>query len=617
VRFCLLPTLLLALLLASLLCAQPRSDQGPVDPSFPIRPVTLLLKPSPPQQQALAQLLAAQQNRSSPDYHGWLSPEEYADRFGASRERIGEIQGWLEAQGFHITYTARGRNWLAFDATAGQLAQAFHTEIHRYLADGATHFANANAPTIPAALADVAAGLRGLDDFHPKPPALKVTPNFTTLGVHYLAPGDIATIYDLNPIYTAGIDGTGQRLVVAGQTDIYSSDPAAFRSIFKLSSNPPQLVLYGPDPGFPSTGDLDEADLDLEWSGAIAPNAAILYVYSMDVFSSVEYAIDQNLAPVISMSYGGCELQNEGLLSSEQTLAQQANAEGITWVAAAGDTGAAGCDAQGSAEATQGLAVEFPASIPEVTAVGGTEFKEGAGTYWSTSNGANQASALSYIPETAWNDTVINGGLMAGGGGASTYYGTPAWQTGPGFPNDGHRDLPDIALSASADHDGYIVCTQGSCAGSTLAQGYSVFGGTSAPTPVFAGMLALLNHYLAATGNATQPGLGNINPTLYALAQSSPAAFHDITTGNNMVPCQVGTPDCSTGSFGYSAAPGYDPVTGLGSVDAYNLFTAWAPAPSAIQVSATWNGSSWSGPLSFQLRAGRARKAAPACRLTS
>jgi len=593
--------LIYAALFASLLCAQPRTDQGPVDASFPIRSITLLLKPTQQQQQALDQLLAAQQDRSSPDYHRWLSPEQYADRFGVTAARMARIRIWLEAQGFHVTYTARARNWIAFDATAGKLAQAFHAEIHRYLAEGRPHFANATPAQIPAALSDVAAGLRGLDDFHPQPFHHHVRPSYTTYGMHYLAPGDIATIYDLTPLYNTGVTGAGQSLVVVGQTDIHSSDLASFVSVFSLSSAPPQLVLYGPDPGFPSAADLNEADLDLEWSGAIAPNASIMYVYSTDVFTSVQYAIDQNLAPVISMSYGGCEQQNSGSLASERLLAQQANSHGITWVVASGDSGAAGCDADGSTVATQGLAVEFPASIPEVTAVGGTEFNEGSGSYWSTSNNANQSSALAYIPEIAWNDIAASGALWAGGGGVSSYYPTPAWQTGLGFPNDGHRDVPDLALTASADHDGYVVCTQGSCPGPTVSLGYSVFGGTSAPTPVFAAMVALLNQYLVSTGVQAQPGLGNINPTLYALAQSAPVAFHDITSGSNIVPCQTGTPDCSTGAFGYSAGAGYDQVTGLGSVDAYNLFTSWAPTGTSIQVSATLNGIAWSGTLSYQL----------------
>lgn len=154
---------------AALLSAQPRYDQGPVEPSFALRAITLLLKPTPKQQADLDRLLAEQQDPASPNYHRWLTPEEYAASFGVTAERTGEIRRWLEAQGFHVSYTARARNWIAFDGTAGQIAKAFDTKIHRFLADGETHFSNTAPPSIPAALADVAAGLRGLDDFRLKP----------------------------------------------------------------------------------------------------------------------------------------------------------------------------------------------------------------------------------------------------------------------------------------------------------------------------------------------------------------------------------------------------------------------------------------------------------------
>ncbi len=311
----------------------------------------------------------------------------------------------------------------------------------------------------------------------------------------------------------------------------------------------------------------------------MARNASILFVYSRDVMESVQYAIDENLAPVISMSYGGCE---QGVSTSNRTLAQQANAEGITWMNSSGDSGAAGCDWGGPSPAKYGPVVTFPADIPEITAVGGTEFSESGGSGWSATNSATFGSATGYIPEKAWNDTALGGGIWASGGGASTVFPKPWWQAGPGVPADNVRDVPDISLTASGDHDGYLVYFSG--------QLYPV-GGTSASSPSFAGIVALVNQYVTAKGIQSKPGLGNINPNLYSLAQSTTGIIHDITTGDNIVPCVSKSPGCSSGSFGYKAGVGYDQVTGLGSVDAYNLVTKWASLPTAVGTTLTLTAS--------------------------
>ncbi len=566
--------------------AQPQFDEGAADSVLKLDRITLLLKPSGSQQAALEQLLAEQQDPSSPNYHHWLTPEQYADRFGLSPADIGEILSWLQSQGFIVEEVARGRNWIAFSGTAGLVERAFATQIHHYRRDGELHFANAAEPSIPTALDPLVLGLRGLDDVHPKPahmrrrPAARwVSPQFNFGGGHDLAPDDVAVIYDLNPLYGAGFDGTGLKIVIPGQSRVDLTDINTFRSIFHLSVNTPQTVLAGTDPGI-VTDALQEADLDLEWAGAVARGATLVYVYSTDVWVATQTAINQNLAPIISWSYGTCEVQNSpGVWQSFRSLAQQAAAQGITWVASSGDSGPADCDAHGDPNtpvATQGISASLPASVPEVTGVGGTRFNEGAGNYWSASNGSNWGSALSYIPETSWNDSSFDGALSASGGGASIAFSKPAWQSGAGVPNDGARDVPDVSLSASADHDGYVVCTGGSCAGAWPPQQLWVFGGTSASAPSFAGMLALLQQYLIANHFQSTPGLGNINPTLYRLAQNASSVFHDIQSGNNIVPCAAGSPNCPpSNSFGFTAGPGYDQVTGLGSVDGNSLITNW------------------------------------------
>jgi uncharacterized protein (TIGR03437 family) len=265
-------------------------------------------------------------------------------------------------------------------------------------------------------------------------------------------------------------------------------------------------------------------------------------------------------------------------MTTMRTYAQQANAQGVTWIAASGDNGANDCYGISSRGPT-GLSVDAPASIPEVTGIGGTTLTEGSGAYWNSANNNNHASAISYIPQTAWNDTAIDGSPSASGGGASINFAKPSWQVGSGVPADGARDVPDISLPASADHDAYLVYTSGSL---------EAYGGTSVGAPVFSGMAGLLNQYLIANGLQSGAGLGNMNPRLYAIAQSSPGAFHDITTGNNIVnSCATSARNCVPVPVGFNAGPGYDQATGLGTVDAFNLITAWPQASTAGKIGAT------------------------------
>ncbi len=421
--------------------------------------------------------------------------------------------------------------------------------------------------------------VRGLHNFALKPQVVRRNPQFTSSisGNHYLAPDDWETIYDVKPLYGAGLTGSGVTIAVMGQSNVLLSDIQTFRTAAGLPANNPTVVVPPDDvdPGIQS-GDEIESDLDLEWAGGIARNATILFVAASAIFGngvddSITYAIDNNVAPIISLSYGICEADDSpDDIATEDSLYQQANTQGITILVASGDAGATACD-QGLNEgaATQGLAVNYPASSPYVTAVGGTEFNEGGGTYCSTTNNSYNGSALSYIPEKVWND----GFQSAGGGGASAVETKPDWQVGPGVPNDSARDVPDVAFAASAGHDGILICSEGSCVdGFRDAQSdLTVVGGTSAGAPSFAGLLALV---VELNGAGTR--LGNINPSLYSLAQVSTNAFHDVTVGNNEAPCEAGTTDCpSGGNIGYVAGVGYDQASGLGSVDGYNFAEQW------------------------------------------
>jgi subtilase family serine protease len=543
-------------------------DQGPLADSRRVE-LQLRFKPSAAQTTALAQLLDDQQNPASPLYHSWLTPEEFGDRFGLSGNDFARVKDWLDTQGLRVDVMARSRTFIIVSATAGQIRHTLQTELHQYHAASRTHFANATEIRVPAGLEPLLWGITGLDDFGTGSYAKNTPAANLPNGRHSLTPGDLATIYNIMPLYDRGLSGSGQKIVIPGHTDFHLEDVQTFRAQLGLPKNDPKRILV---PGYTNPGnDADgEALLDLEVAGAIAPDASIIFVFAPEFWAAVQYAVDENLAPVISTSVGGCEANAVSLGEAEvmRFVAQQANAQGITWVAGSGDSGAAGCERQRTdAVGASGMAVFLAASLPEVTAVGGTEFAEGTGKYWSDSAGPNLASALSYIPETAWNDTALEGALVATGGGISAIYPKPAWQTGPGVANDNARHVPDIAFSASWDHDGYYAIYHGNPV---------ILGGTSATGPLFAGILALLNQHVVSSGLQDKPGLGNINPRLYQLAQTAPDVFHDITSGDNIVPCKAGTPDCeSSGSYGFLAGPGYDHATGLGSIDVDKLFRNW------------------------------------------
>ncbi len=598
--------------------ARAQFDEGPVD-SNKVMSVSVAFKPSPAQQAELDQLLADQQNPASSSYHKWLTPAQFGERFGMSEADLAKVSAWLQSQGMTVTGIANGRNQMFFQGTAAQIQAALHTQIHNYLVDGEMHWANATEPSVPAALADIVLGFQNLHNFNPKPRARfhRVESHFTSAlsGNHFLSPGDFATIYDVKGLYTAGMTGSGQSIAIIGQSTVNATDLSHFRSAASLSAKAVTMTLVpSTGTGTRCAGDEGESDLDLEWSGGVAQNAQVIFVYvglltgetcanrTNSVWNSLQYAIDHNLAPVVSTSYGYCE-SGLGLsfVDQVQGWVQQANSQGQSVIAASGDSGAADCDPNNTdpngTSATGGFAVDVPAAIPEVTGAGGTEFfgdnTTGADApYWEGTTGTTDviSSALEYIPEEGWNDTTLalanGGGLSASGGGASIYFLKPTWQTGTGVPADGKRDVPDIAVNASPNHDGYLFCSEdgpNNTIVATCTSGFrdsstdlDVVGGTSAAAPTFAGIIALINQ---DQGNVPPAGLGEINPTLYALAASNPTAFHDATTGNNIVPCTQGSTSCPTTApfqFGFPAGTGYDQVTGLGSVDALVLAQAWS-----------------------------------------
>ena len=574
------------------------TDLGPAAPDTRLVGMSLRCTMTSDQEAALDQLLADQQNPSSLRYHQWLTPSQFAAQFGLSSADIAKVTAWLAGEGFTVTGVANGGTFVTFDGTVAQAQAAFGTSIHNLSLNGETHFANITNPRVPGAFASVVGAVTGLHDFRLKPHVHTsvASPRFTSSisQQHYLAPGDIYAIYDVNPLLTAAINGTGETVAVTGQVDINLPDVSAFRSASGLSTtNLPTLVHAGTDPGpaqtcnncFPSESDLAESSIDVEWSGAMAPSATIDFVLGKDVmFNSMTYAIDNNVAPIVTTSYGNCEAAwGSTELNTLNQIFKQANAQGQTILAAAGDGGAADCDAGPTAQ--EGVAVDFPGSSPYVTSLGGTQLNDGTATgvtqYWnanSSSTVANSGSATGYIPEQPWNDSSILN-FAGGGGGVSSFFTKPAWQLGTGVPSDGSRDVPDLSLDASDSHDTFLYCVNVAAANGDCSSGFrnastnlDVAGGTSFDSQIFGGMLALVEQ---KTGSK----LGNANPTIYALA-NKPAyytagqtiatlptvVFNDVTTGGNQMPCVAGTPNCQAGgAIGFSAGNGYDLASGWGS----------------------------------------------------
>jgi hypothetical protein len=606
--------------------ARPEFDVGRMDPGMRLTGMSLLFRVSPLQKTLQKRALAEVQDPTSPRYHQWLTPEQYAAEFGARLSDIARATAWLTSQGLSVDGPTRTATRLGFGGTIAQIEGAFRTEMHRYRIAGAMHFAMSRAPSVPADLADLVLGLHGMHDFRVRPASQRAQPQYNlpftetdggTGSFPVLAPADFAKVYDLDSLYAAGIKGAGQIIAVAEQSDFNDADIAAFRTTFGLPDNPPMRILVPQSGPAAVTGpdDLGEAELDIEWSGAVAPEAIVQSVFTgaasnSDAVDALMYAIEQRIAPVVSTSAGKCEawftLADASFLEGYGDMASM---EGMTVLAAAGDTGAAACDSQSALAAQYGAAVIFPASVPSFVAVGGSQFQINASnrsTYLDT-----QLDALSYIPEAAWNETLVDidagyGGLGAGGGGTSRLFAKPYWQV-PYTPTDAFRSMPDVALSASSDILPYAVSMSWTAAdGDAQApqpQALTAYGGTSVAAPAFAGILALVNQAIAEGSPDASVGLSNANPMLYALANSTASrnAFHDITTGNNVVPCLPGSPSCPLSApyqFGYAAGPGYDQVTGLGSIDAANLAAAWKTlTPTSTALHVTTSGTVEGSPL--------------------
>jgi hypothetical protein len=637
--------------------ANSAEDAGPVSPTLNLHGISLVFSRSTAQQAALDGLIAAQQNPSSPLYHRWLTPTQFAAQFGVADADIAAAETWLQQEGFSIDGVSRSRNRIYFSGTAAQVASAFGTSLHNYTTPvignqpAATHFAPSTDLTLPSALASSVLSVDNLSSFRPHPHvkirAAQAAPRYTSsqTGENFLTPADVDTIYDVNPAISAGYTGSGQTIVIIGQSAIETADLSDFQTAAGLPAKLPNLILMPGtgastiNPGGSTESDEVESDLDLEYSDAIAQGATIDFIYTgsntnYGAFDALQYAVDNQAtypASIISSSYGECEpALGSASYNSLNAVLEQAASQGQTVIAAAGDDGSTDCNGEYSSSdtvANEQLAVDFPGSSQYVTSMGGTEFLLAdivpGSSYFDTKSTADIiSSARSYIPEQVWNDDAGDVSLGAikpspiasGGGGVSIYTARPSWQTGvPGIPTSGNRVVPDLALyassgepdvSAKAFYGGFLFCSSdnaatgvtGSCSHGfrdTSDEYFTIAGGTSFDAPIFSGMLAIINQ---AKGYTAASGQGIINPALYTLAANSTtyaSAFHDITSGGNE--CAAGTKYCGTGAetTDYLTTTGYDEASGLGSVDLYNLLSAWpgtsattAPAASTTTLSA-------------------------------
>jgi pro-kumamolisin-like protein/Big-like domain-containing protein len=597
--------------------ARPQYDRGAAPPNLPMNRMLLVLKRSPAQESALLSLLDDQQDKASPNYHKWLTPESFGKQFGPADQDIQTVTAWLQSHGFQIGRVAKGKNIIEFSGVASQVQETFHTAIHKYVVNGEEHWANASDPEIPTALTPVVAGVHTLHNFL-KQPMIRVAeqkvqarlvtgkdgkPHVTFPGnppAHALGPADFAIIYNLNPLYQANIDGSGRTIAVVARSDYNDLDLNDFFGVFDLSPPSFERTVNGENPGNLGGSEQLEVTLDLTWSGAIARSSFITPVISGTTNTtdgadlSEAYIVDNNLGDVMTESFGTCEAAfTNTQAQTYSTLAEQAAAQGITYLVASGDSGSEGCDNPDVETIASGpVSVNLLSATPFNLAVGGTIFNEDGheSEYWSSTNDPNTlGSALSYIPEDVWNESCLAStcgaaaNIFATGGGASTFFVKPSWQSGVrGIPNDGKRDLPDVSLTAAASNDPYLVCINASC--EPDSQGFISFaavGGTSASTPSFAGIMAIVDRKMAARQGqagyvlyklAAGENLSSCNGSNPTTLPVSSCIFNDVTVGDNAVP---GEANYGLPSAKYQGTVGYDLATGLGSVNATNLVNKW------------------------------------------
>ena len=596
--------------------------------------VSIVLQRDPAVQAAFTQLLEDQQNPASALYHEWLTPAQVGQLFGPTASDLSAVTNWLTSQGLTVESVAPSNVILEVTGSGAAFASAFHTSFGYFNVGAETRFSALSEPSIPTALTSVVQTIAGLSEVHPMPQSHaniapmtaftqsrstaaaatgtgSASPNYTyTAGsIYFLTPGDFATIYDINSVYSSGntgatIGGKAQHIAVIGRSRVTPADVTNLESETGTAIGVlPNVIIpgNGVDPGYPGTsnpngasaGDQGEATLDVDRTITTAPGAVTDLIVSGTptsgtlsgydgIYVSATWNVNSVVDPIMTISFGACEASaGQPGVTLWDTVFSAGAAEGISTFVSSGDSGADGCTGSFSpVTKAYAASINYICSSSYATCVGGTEFNDASAysTYWSATNTSSMVSALSYIPEGGWNEpveTTSTGTLYipsASGGGPSVYVTKPTWQTGITLA-DGARDTPDVAFTASS-HDGFYACL--TYAGASCTNGYfEYFAGTSAAAPSMAGIAALIN----AKANKAQ---GNMSPVLYKAYASSTTGFHDVTVAssgvtncvlttpsmcNNSVPNSTSNTTTSPGLAGYSVLTGYDLVTGLGSLD--------------------------------------------------
>jgi len=607
--------------------ARAEYDRGRASDSLTLPHLQLLLRRETAREAQLQVYLRQVQDRSSPNFHRWLTADEYGERFGIAKQDVAKIVAWLQQEGFTVNTVYPGGMVIDFSGNVAQVASAFHTEIHTLEVNGVRHIANWQDPSIPVAIAAVVNGIVSLNDFRPHTYS-HAKPAFSVGGAYPVVPADLATIYDLNPLFTAGVTGQGQTVVVVEDTDVFDSgDWGNFRTAFGLSIYPGSFTQTHPgpssgtscsDPGVVA-GNEFEAEVDAEWASAAAPGATIVLASCRDTTTfggliALENLVNSQAAPaIVSISYGECEAgMGAAANAAFNEVYEQAVAQGTSVFVAAGDAGAAACNPDSGA-ATLGIGVNGFASSPYAVAVGGTDFGDTydgtSSSYWSATNTSADGSALSYIPEIPWNDSCAglllatasgdtpaygSGGFcnsaagtsylttLAGSGGPSACaggapatsgivggscagYAKPSWQKGLlGVPLDNVRDLPDVSLFAANGVWGHFYVV----CDSDAADKYSCAGAPSGwsgagGTSFAAPIMAGIQALINQQVGARQ---GNPNPIYYSLATAEYGAS--------------GTAACNStkGNAVASACIFYDVTRGDMSVNCTGNINCYSPS---------------------------------------
>ncbi|MGH7992357.1 MAG: S53 family peptidase, partial [Limisphaerales bacterium] len=503
-------------------------------------------------QAALGQLLRQLYDPRSTNFHKFLTPAEFTARFGPTEQDYQAVIKFAEANGLTVTGTHGDRVVLDVEGGTSNVEQAFHITLRTYRqpTEARDFFAPDTEPSVPTNLSVVS--IEGLDDYSPPRPLMHKAAalNARPLSFNGSGPNGEYAGNDFRYAYASGVTntGAGQSVGLLEFSAYYQLDVTNYEKIIGLTRYVPltnAVILISRHDHGPSTADNGEVALDIEQAIAMAPGLSrvIVYEISSNPSTILSRMADDNLAKQLSCSWtwaGGPGGTNDSIF-------QQMAAQGQSFFQASGDSDAY----TGNEMIDNSSQTNAPVDSSYVTSVGGTTLTmNGAGVSWSS--------------ETVWNWNNSGNPNVGSGGGLSTYYPIPYWQTNVSMTANGgsttHRNIPDVALTAD---DVFVSYNNGDTSGTYY------FGGTSCAAPLWAGFCALVNQQ-SVTVNGTNVGF--LNPALYAIANSTNynACFHDITTGNNI---GGGTPGL------YNAVTGYDLCTGLGTPNGTNLINALAPLP--------------------------------------